>query len=171
MVVVTAMVVATAEAVAVVAAAVTEPEERTRPRPEKERRSGGVVGGKERGEWSRSSEEVMSVARAWKGFDSARGGGRGVAWWGEFRRRGGFGVGALPVGFPPPRLLPPLARLSLPAADVPLDARCAVMHRAAGRLCESQGMLVPRIRTASPKSISVVEKKRDSAPIIAELPR
>lgn len=74
------MVVVTAEAVAVVAAAVTEPEERTHPRPEKERRNGGVVGGKKRGEWSRSSEEVMSVARAWKGFDSACGGGCGVAW-------------------------------------------------------------------------------------------
>lgn len=75
------MVVVTAEAVAVVAAAaVTEQEERTHPRPEKERRNGRVVGGKERGEWSRSSEEVMSVARAWKGFDSARGGGYGVAW-------------------------------------------------------------------------------------------
>lgn len=74
------MVVVTAEAVAVVAAAVTEPEERTHPRPEKERRNGGVVGGKERGVWSRSSEEVMSVARAWKGFDSAHGGGCGAAW-------------------------------------------------------------------------------------------
>lgn len=80
-------------------------------------------------------------------------------------------MGVPPVAFPPPPSLPLLVRLSLPVADVPLDARCAVMHRAAGRLCESQGMLVPRIRTASPKSISVVEKKRDSAPIIAELPR
>lgn len=76
------MVVVTAEAVAVVAAAaVTEPRRRGRiPRPEKERRNGRVVGGKERGERSRSSEEVMSVARAWKGFDSARGGGHGFAW-------------------------------------------------------------------------------------------
>lgn len=60
--------------------------------------------------------------------------------------------------------------------------RCALRRDASRwrrhRLCESQGMLVPRIRTASPKSISLVEKKgekerekNDSAPIIAELPR
>lgn len=59
-------------------------------------------------------------------------------------------------------------RSSLPAARrvVPLNARCAVMHRAGGSggsiacLRESQGMLVQRIRTASPKSISLVDKKK-----------
>lgn len=168
---------------------------------ERDGRQGPTAG---RGESRGGEARKLYSLKLWKGFDTASSGDDGPRSGAAFRCRGTTGwrgtVRSLflslflslgPSHVPPPVL--PLGRpsVTLPhhailshsrrARRVPLNARCAVMHRAGGgiastshKVCSCREYELPlpnQYHSLKKRGKRKKRKKNDSAPIIAELPR